>query len=665
MLDYNPTEELEPQQSLWIWGNTWMNQLEWDPRDWQWRRLGILPPTSVMNYTTKRGYRIALKQNTQQMPLDLELEREGYNSQTRAKFFNRIWHPYLPRKVSAMQWLVLTGGLPVGAWRAKIGLPHICELCPTEIMETLQHAFQDCPQMSRVWTLFRNTRQAVGLEPAYLSWKEISRGLIRDPPGPQLEEELRWDTASKVTLNTDTPWDILRAQLLWSIWCQRVAHSFREEIFHMGVVLWHAWRNTIYCAMEAYKELFRYKRNEEKRQEAINCFQQIWTAGNVFGRLHNNSIKWNLTPPSEFLPAELAAWTATPIRVSRLSPSPDVEAKFVARPDFTHLVDEFLRSVGEDWQPAATSPEIHRQQVNSPPPLFSPDNQLHHEAPTDAARRCPGEHTETEVQGEANREGVHCIPGKDQSEGEAENHSDPDVLKGQDLQSPHNRDSHAHPQVRLPSTKAQVALHSHRLSGRIPTLRSRPKQKCSPHLRHPSKLKQDSALRTTTPGQCDQDKTTSPPRNKPKSRPKRKCRNGPRTRRLQQERHVRAESQQPTPPPPPPLPQDSQIEHEPPRTEKHPTQTWTHTDRVTFQPSTSHRCSYFDKYKKKNRCAQGPVVSNSYSAKKLGISEQEFEASLTEEINDLLTEIDNQRREALEPSRLERESNLLWYYGIL
>lgn len=70
------------------------------------------------------------------MTLDLELEREGFNSKTRAKFFNRIWHPYLPRKVSAMQWLILTKGLPVGAWREKIGLPNSCELCPVVVKET-------------------------------------------------------------------------------------------------------------------------------------------------------------------------------------------------------------------------------------------------------------------------------------------------------------------------------------------------------------------------------------------------------------------------------------------------------------------------------------------------------------------------------------------------
>ena len=235
----------------------------------------MLSETSVLNYSTKRGYRIALKQNTQPMNVDLELEREGYNSKARAKFFNRIWHPYLPRKVSAMQWLILTEGLPDGAWRERIGLSSDCELCPNPVKETLQHALQDCPQLSRAWELFRNTRKAAKLPPSYHSWADISRGLMRDPPGPHVEEDLRWDTASAFSLNANTPWDILRAQLLWSIWCQKVVHTFRDEEFHLGVVLWHAWRNTIYCAMEAYKEIFRHKKNEEKWQELLHAFNRF------------------------------------------------------------------------------------------------------------------------------------------------------------------------------------------------------------------------------------------------------------------------------------------------------------------------------------------------------------------------------------------------------
>lgn len=100
-------------------------------------------------------------------------------------------------------------------------------------------------------------------------------------------------------------------------------------------------------------ELFRHPRSEEKRQELISCFQQVWTQASVFGRMHNGDIKWNITPPAAFLPVELGAWNASPIRIQRLSPSPDPEAEFVARQDFRHLVDELLQEAANAWQLAA------------------------------------------------------------------------------------------------------------------------------------------------------------------------------------------------------------------------------------------------------------------------------------------------------------------------
>ena len=264
ILDCNPTDDTPAEQNLWLWGNKWLEELEWDPKDWIWRRLGILPDTSVLNYTTKRGYRIALKQHNHQAPVDVELEAAGFDGKAQAKFWNRIWHPYLPRKISAMQWLILTKGLPVGAWREKLGLDGTCQICILQERETLQHAFFDCTEVTQAWELFRKIRETAGLTPAYLNWTEVSRGLMSNPGGPSVESELRWDTASAFTINIDTPWDILRAQILWAIWCQRLAHAFNDERFHIGLVLWYAWRNTIYAAMEAYKELHRHKRNEEK-----------------------------------------------------------------------------------------------------------------------------------------------------------------------------------------------------------------------------------------------------------------------------------------------------------------------------------------------------------------------------------------------------------------
>ena len=154
ILDFNPRALDDSEYTLWLWGGDWISNLEWDPKEWQWRRIGVLLETSILKYCTKRGYRTATRQNNHVMKVDAEMESAGYNSKTRAKFFNRIWHPYLPRKVSAMQWLILTEGLPVGAWRERVGLPNTCQLCPAQPRETLQHAFQDCTEIRRVWELF-------------------------------------------------------------------------------------------------------------------------------------------------------------------------------------------------------------------------------------------------------------------------------------------------------------------------------------------------------------------------------------------------------------------------------------------------------------------------------------------------------------------------------
>ena len=62
-MDCNTIEDEHTDLSLWIWGNDWITNMEWDPKDYQWRCIGILAETSVLNYTTKQGHRVALQQN--------------------------------------------------------------------------------------------------------------------------------------------------------------------------------------------------------------------------------------------------------------------------------------------------------------------------------------------------------------------------------------------------------------------------------------------------------------------------------------------------------------------------------------------------------------------------------------------------------------------------
>ena len=179
------------------------------------------------------------------MPVDVKLEAACLDSKTRAKFFHIIWHPHLPRKVSATQWLIITEGLLVGVWRERLGHNGACQICTQQDRETLPHAFADCKEVKHAWELFRQTRCMAGQPLAYTTWKEISRGLLTTPSGPSVDTNLQWDTATTFSINSEFPWDILRAQLLWAIWCQRVAHAFSDERFHLGLIFWHAWKNTI------------------------------------------------------------------------------------------------------------------------------------------------------------------------------------------------------------------------------------------------------------------------------------------------------------------------------------------------------------------------------------------------------------------------------------
>lgn len=509
VIEFNPSTTTETH-SLWLWGNEWLKQLAWDPKDWQWRRIGILPETNILNYSTKRGYRTALKQNNHQMPLDAEMEAAGFNSKSRAKKFNRIWHPYLPRKVSAMQWLILTEGLPVGAWRERIGMPNQCQLCPSHSRETLQHAFLECLEIRRTWALFRAIRQAAGLPASYHTWRDISRGLMSEPDGPSMEEDLCWDTAAAFTVNMHTPWDVLRAQLLWSIWCRRVEIAFRDEQFHLGAVLWHAWRNTIYCAMEAYRKLFRHARNEQKRQELISCFQQVWTQAQIFGRLQNGDIKWNITPPTAFLPEDLGAWNATPIRIQRLSPSPDLDAEFVARPDFNRMVDDFLQEVAHDWQPASSASPPHSPLQEKVPP--SPDlrneqegsQEPAHEPASQPEQQAPG--TERQILREGGAQGADttCFPSTSRG------------LHGSD--------------ICLEKENLPPDLGSKK--------KSRPKRRCTRALQHPSRLcilrsrtqQIETSRENEQEGNEHQETNHHHRRGRPVSRPKIRCLFGPRAK---------------------------------------------------------------------------------------------------------------------------------------
>ena len=695
ILEFNPVEIMETEHSLWIWGEDWIQNLEWDPKEWSWRRVGILPETSILNYSTKRGYRVALRQNNHQMKVDAEMEAAGFNSKARAKFFNRIWHPYLPRKVSAMQWLILTEGLPVGAWRERIGLPSHCQLCPTQSRETLQHAFQECSEIRRAWDLYRNLRRSASLPPKYLTWMDISRGLMTEPTGPSIDQDLQWDTAAAFTINMETPWDILRAQLLWAIWCHRVELAFREATFHLGVILWHAWKNTIYCAMEAYKELFRHDRNEEKRQELISCFQKVWTASSIFGRLRNGEIKWNLTPNKEFLPEELGAWNAAPIHIRRLSPSPDLEAEFADRTDFSQLVDDFLHGIAQQGQahPPEHVPAAHQQNPPSPAeelhsqhnPSLTPSH--HSTIAQDEDSTAISSHSTFHLEVSPETEVLQPLMPRD-------NHrTRPPSSTPQHCRNIQFTPARPGSSKDLSTTKRDGQGKENQILQRIGRATSRPKKRCSRKLSHPSRhIRRDytepPVIADDTPP--TQEENAPPPSSptthlattqaegtrlpanycaRPTSRPKVRCRFGPRARGeeddmigpplethpspvrvthappsspgridFQSPTHTRTDPEgQPRPPiPPTPVPT-----HQP-------------ADRVTFTIPHSPQRLPFEYYQATAARAPEPDPLR-FIHRRLGLTAAAFDALVSQDVDDLLKEIEhNRRQELLEALPFER-----------
>ena len=108
----------------------------------------------------------------------------------------------------------------------------------------------------------------------------------------------------------------------------------------------------------------------------------------VNGRMREGDLKWNLTPHKEFLPEALGAWNAQPIRIQRLSPSPDLEAEFTAREDFSDLVDNFLQGISthrnhrHEVQQANDRPDTPCAHTSSPYTAGETEN---HSSPADTA----------------------------------------------------------------------------------------------------------------------------------------------------------------------------------------------------------------------------------------------------------------------------------------
>lgn len=107
IIEFNPPEPVSPSLTVWIFKSGTIRELPFDPKEWRWRRQGIIKPGHFFDYSTKCGYHIIIKSQHRQLGFDKWMEDCGYSDQQRKSFFKKLWHSWLPRKIASMVWLTI------------------------------------------------------------------------------------------------------------------------------------------------------------------------------------------------------------------------------------------------------------------------------------------------------------------------------------------------------------------------------------------------------------------------------------------------------------------------------------------------------------------------------------------------------------------------------
>ena len=162
--------------------------------------------------------------------------------------YRRTEHPWLQPKISAMLWLAMAGGLPIGQWRAKAGWDGSCKLCGHPLEDT-EHALMTCSVVAEAWHLFQELRQSASLSPAYTRWTELLYGLCQPPGGLSIEDSYAWNSGDTFVSN-NTAWEVLRSTLLWRIWVQKCNQELNGVEFRLTKALYFASKDCIHVGME-------------------------------------------------------------------------------------------------------------------------------------------------------------------------------------------------------------------------------------------------------------------------------------------------------------------------------------------------------------------------------------------------------------------------------
>lgn len=346
VLKINP-QDISLYNNFSVFGDGKVRNLHFDPKEWVWRRQGRLEETNFFDYKTRRGYRIIIQSISIRLKFDKHLEDRGFSGQQRRQFFMRLWHPWLPRKVSTMIWLTIAEGIPVGDWRRRIGHTGLCNLCGEGQLQTPEHAFFGCVAIQPIWVKVRELFSGISGAPMISSWELALYGNLGHPRIDDMAEDVLWESGTHCTISARTLWDTFRMALIWFMWCQYVQYDLKNGDFHIGVIMFRAWQLTTQIGMAAWRQLqkFKRKRNPQKHAEMERILLNIWGQGGVFCTTDGRSPKWRLLPLPTFLPRELASRlrsTSVPVRI------PGVPGYVSQPPESSDRVESMSSSSNEE-----------------------------------------------------------------------------------------------------------------------------------------------------------------------------------------------------------------------------------------------------------------------------------------------------------------------------
>lgn len=104
----------------------------------------------------------------------------------------------------------------------------------------------------------------------------------------------------------NSAWDILRSAILWNIWDQKCDKELNGNTLGLAKILFYSWQTTIHVGMAVWEDIHKHKRSRDRTETLIRLFEDIWTRESIFARAGHRP-KWNLIPPSIFLPHNLAS----------------------------------------------------------------------------------------------------------------------------------------------------------------------------------------------------------------------------------------------------------------------------------------------------------------------------------------------------------------------